>query len=279
MSILNKRRIREDFSKAARTYDAAAIVQEEICSRALERLSTLKLQPRTILDLGSGTGKSVLELQKIFPQTKVIACDISLPMLLQNQKPFSVCTDAEQLAIKDESIDVIFSTSTFQWCEELIKVFAECFRVLKKKGAIVFSTFGPDTLYELRQSWTQVDQGYHVHTFIDMHHIGDMLLANQFMDPVVDREMIVIEYQKLRQLFDDLKNTGSRGKFLSSENNNSAGLTGKTKFGQLHAAYESFRRENGLFPASYEVIYGYARKPEPQTSASGEIRIPVDNIK
>ncbi len=279
MSMLSKKRIREDFSKAANTYDAAAVVQEEICDRALERLQMLKLQPKTILDVGSGTGRSVSGLQKLFPHSKVIACDLALPMLLQNQTALSVCGDAEHLAIKKSSVDLIFSTSTFQWCEDLAQVFSECFRVLKKQGAMVFSTFGPDTLVELRQSWMQVDQSHHVHSFIDMHHIGDILLANRFMDPVVDRETIIIEYQKFRQLLADLKDTGSRGKFSTREDNFSAGLTGKAKFHQLQTAYETFRQKNGLLPASYEVIYGYACKPNVQASASGEIRISVDNIQ
>ena len=279
MTILNKQRIREDFSNAANTYDAAAVVQEEICARALERLQMLKLQADTILDIGSGTGTSSRGLRTLFPDSKIIATDLALPMLQQNQNFLSVCSDAEQLAIKNASIDLIFSTSTFQWCEELSQVFSECKRVLKNEGALVFTTFGPDTLMELRQSWAKVDSYDHVHNFIDMHHIGDLLLAQQYADPVVDREMIVIEYQKFRQLLHDLKATGSRGKFVVQNSKLSTGLTGKAKFRQLEETYERSRQEDGLLPASYEVIYGYARKAYPQVATSGEIRIPVDNIK
>ncbi|MEJ2116305.1 MAG: methyltransferase domain-containing protein, partial [Gammaproteobacteria bacterium] len=103
--MLNKQRISEDFSKAAKTYDAAAVVQQEICDRALERLQMLKLKPSTILDIGSGTGKSVRGLQRQFPQSQVIASDIALPMLLQAQQSHdsplqaspSICCDAEHL--------------------------------------------------------------------------------------------------------------------------------------------------------------------------------------
>lgn len=279
MSILNKQRIREDFSNAAKTYDAAAVVQEEICARALERLQMLNLQADSILDIGSGTGTSTRGLRTLFSDSKIIACDFALPMLQQNQHFLSVCSDAEHLAIKDASIDLIFSTSTFQWCEDLAQVFSECSRVLKKEGVLVFTTFGPDTLMELRQSWAQVDSYDHVHMFIDMHDIGDMLLAQQYSDPVVDREMIMIEYEKFRQLLHDLKATGSRGKFVVQNSKSLAGLTGKAKFIQLESAYERLRLESGLLPASYEVIYGYARKAPSQDPTRGEIRIPVDNIK
>ena len=276
MSILNKHQIREDFSKAAKTYDAAAVVQDEICRRALERLQMLKLQADVILDIGSGTGTSLNGLQTLFPSSRIIASDIALPMLQQNQKFLSICNDAECSAIKNASVDLIFSTSTFQWCEDLPRVLAECSRILKKDGALLFTTFGPDTLKELRQSWAQVDQFDHVHNFIDMHHIGDMLLSLHYLDPVVDREMIIIEYEKLLR---DLKATGSRSKFKTRAESALLGLTGKDKFQRVVTAYERFRQKNGLLPASYEVIYGYARKSSLQAAKDGEIKIPVDNIK
>jgi malonyl-CoA O-methyltransferase len=287
--MLNKRRIREDFAKAANSYDAAAIVQHEICARALERLQMLKLNPEVILDIGSGTGKSVRGLQTAYPDSLVIASDVALQMLVhghqQAHTALSVCCDAEYLPIKDESVDLIFSTSTFQWCEDINQVFKECSRILHKDGALVFSTFGPDTLLELRQSWGKVDGYSHVHGFIDMHHIGDLLLANHYADPVVDMEVLIIEYQQIHQLLCDLKATGSRGKFSaadrSSEGSSFAGLMGKNRFQQFEQEYESYRQNNGLLPASYEVIYGYARKVSVNKgiSASGEVKIPVDQIK
>ena len=287
--MLNKQRISEDFSKAAKSYDAAAVVQQEICDRALGRLQMLKLNPSTILDIGSGTGESVRGLRDQFPESQVIASDIALPMLLQAQQTQvslwqatpSICCDAEHLSFKDESVDLIFSTSTFQWCEDLNRVFAECSRILKTDGVLIFTSFGPDTLKELRQSWLQVDTKNHVHSFIDMHHIGDLLLANHYADPVVDMEVITLEYQQARQLLQDLKDTGSRGKFKTRDDNVLTGLMGKDKFQQFEAAYEVYRQINGLLPASYEVIYGYARKPPAKKHdiSDTEIHIPVDQIK
>jgi len=282
--MLNKARIRTDFSNAANSYDAAALVQQEICERALERLQMLKLQPKIILDIGSGTGKSIRGLQTRYPQSQVIAMDIAMQMLLHAHQKQSICCDAEYLSIADNSIDLVFSTSTFQWCENLNQVLMECSRVLKDDGVLVFTTFGPDTLKELRQSWRQVDENNHVHEFIDMHHIGDLLLANHYADPVVDMELITLEYQQARQLLRDLKDTGSRGKFAASQgldNGFASGLMGKNKFQQFESAYESYRQENGLLPASYEVIYGYARKSSNlnDSTSNSEIHIPVEQIK
>jgi len=258
MSMISKKRIREDFSNAAITYDDAAVVQVEICERTLERLQMLKL----------------------FPNAQVIACDFAQTMLQQSHCKPALCCDAEYLPIKNQSIDLIFSTSTFQWCEDLNQLFCECSRVLKRDGAVVFSTFGPDTLKELRLSWVGIDEKQHVHEFIDMHHIGDILLANHYQDPVVDREMIVLEYQTVNQLLADLKATGSRGKFSHQGYELGAGLTGKQAFSKFIAAYNTYRLENNSLPASYEVIYGYARKSPAQSAdpITGEIKVPVDSL-
>ena len=287
--MLNKQLISKDFSNAADTYDNAAIVQQEICDRAVERLQMLKVEPGTILDIGSGTGKSVRGLNKLFTKAHIISSDLSLPMLMQLEQiqpplqPFAstICCDAEHLSIADESVDLVFSTSTFQWCEDLQQVLAECQRILKPDGTLVFTTFGPDTLKELRLSWAQVDHNMHVHQFMDMHHVGDLLLATGFSDPVVDMEVITIEYKKTQQLLRDLKATGSRGKF--NDEAISSGLMGKDKFRKFEAAYEQYRQKNGLLPASYEVIYGYARKfsaiEKSQNAGDTEIHIPLSQIK
>ena len=285
-SKINKRRLRDDFSQAANSYDAAAVAQHVICDRTLERVDMLKLQPTVILDIGTGTGRSLIGLQSRFPKSSIVACDIALPMLMQCRQQHKyagklVCSDAEQLPFADESVDLIFSTSTFQWCTDLYQVLSECRRVLSLNGVLIFSTFGPDTLVQLRDSWAQVDDCEHVHEFLDMHHIGDMLLATKFADPVVDMEIINIQYQSLRQLLQDLKDTGSRGKFNTSISKISPGLMSKKKYKLLEQAYEKYCQENGSLPASYEVIYGYARKlADGRGVEEGEeVRIPLNDIK
>ena len=284
---IKKQRVRDDFAKAAASYDTAAVMQHEVCERTLERVDMLKLQPRLVLDVGTATGHSLKGLASRFPDSSMIACDLALPMLLwcrQHQDArvtqALVCNDVEQLPFASESVDLVFSSSTFQWCADLPRVFSECRRVLRTEGVLIFSTFGPDTLHQLRDSFAKQDDFQHVHKFIDMHHIGDMLLAESFADPVVDMEMIDIQYQTLQQLFQDLKNTGSRGKF-DPAHSTAAGLMGKQKYRSLVQTYEDYRQENGLLPASYEVIYGYARKPvspAPEAADKSEVRVPVSHL-
>ena len=285
---IKKHRVCDDFARAAQSYDEAAVVQYEVCERALQRVDMLELKPASVLDVGCGTGRCLPGLASRFPHSLLLACDLAMPMLLQCRRQLAgsgpehlVCCDAEQMPFAEASVDLLFSTSTFQWCVDLPRVLAECGRVLRTGGVLVFTTFGPDTLLQLRRSFARVDDFPHVHEFIDMHHIGDMMVEAGFADPVVDMEMIDIQYPSVQLLLRDLKATGSQAKFADSRST-PAGLMGKQKFHSLLDAYEAYRQENGLLPASYEVIYGYARKPDDQVftaARSGEVRVPVSGIR
>jgi malonyl-CoA O-methyltransferase len=121
----------------------------------------------------------------------------------------------------------------------------------------MFTTLGPGTLKELRESWSEIDQKPHVHQFIDMHDIGDALMASGFSQPVVDAENIRLEYREFKQLFADLKNTGAS----NADKNRGRGLMTPAKFKRLENHYRQPGFEQGKFIASYDLIYGHAWLP------------------
>jgi malonyl-CoA O-methyltransferase len=79
---IDKREIRRAFSNAPAQYDAAAVLQREVCQRMLERLEYIKLKPERILDVGSGTGWGTRRLKQRYPSAQLIALDIASGMLL-----------------------------------------------------------------------------------------------------------------------------------------------------------------------------------------------------
>jgi malonyl-CoA O-methyltransferase len=78
---IDKKAVRRAFSKAAVAYDATAVMQREVCTRMLERLNYIKLQPARILDAGSGTGWGTRQLMAKYPAAQMIALDIAVGML------------------------------------------------------------------------------------------------------------------------------------------------------------------------------------------------------
>jgi malonyl-CoA O-methyltransferase len=154
--------------------------------------------------------------------------------------------------------------------------------VLRPGGLFLFSSFGPDTLQELRAAWAEVDGAGHVSPFLDMHDVGDRLLAARFADPVMDAERLTLTYDRVDDLMRDLKAIGAN----NASNARPRAVTGKGRLAAMRAAYEGFRRD-GRLPASYEVVYGHAWTPEtsPEISmesragAAGEVRVPLDRIR
>lgn len=259
-----KQAVARNFGQAASSYYQVNSLQNVVAKNLLERMELMKLTPATMLDMGSGPGTSSSMLEKSFRKTRIIEADISVGMLAESRrrsrKFFSrrswLCTDAEMPAIRSSSIDIVFSSLMLQWCNEPDLVFREIDRLLKPDGLFIFSSFGPDTLKELRNSWRAVDEESHVNTFLDMHDVGDALLRSGLENPVLETEYITFKYDDASTLMRDLKQLGAQ----NSNQGRRKSLTGKTRMQAMLAEYEKCRVE-GKLPASYEVVYGHAWKP------------------
>ena len=272
--IPDKALARRSFEAAAAVYDQAAILQQEVGHRLLQRLDLVKIRPLRILDLGCGTGQCIPELLGRYRKAQVVALDIALPMLAQARRrsrwlrrPRCVCADAESLPFAESSFDLVFSNLMLQWCVPPEAVFAELQRVLRPGGLLLFTSFGPDTLRELRSSWQQVDGFSHVNVFLDMHDVGDALLRARFADPVMDVERLTVTYPDVWKLMRELKQIGAHNVTAGRPR----GLTGRARMQRLVQAYEQYRHD-GVLPASYEIVNGHA------WSGSGEIGIALDGI-
>ena len=274
---IDKREVRRAFSRAAADYDAAAVLQREVCARMLERLEYIKLQPERILDVGSGTGWGTRRLTQRYPSAQLIALDIASGMLqaarghsgwwqklFGGAKQIQVCGDMEALPVAANSLDMVWSNLAVQWCNDLPTTFVELKRVLKVDGLLMFSTFGPDTLKELRQAFNGVDQHNHLNRFTDMHDIGDMLVHSGFAEPVMDMEYITMTYDDVRGVLQDLKAIGAH----NATAGRARGLMGRNAWTRLVENYERLR-SNGKLPATFEVVYGHAWKLQPRTTHDG----------
>lgn len=266
-TLLDSRHVRRAFARAAGGYDAAAALQHEVEKRLLESLDYLDERvPQVVLDIGAGPGHASAAMKKRWPKAQVIALDQALPMLREAKKqagwwkPFArVCADARSLPVADGSVDVIFSNLCLQWVEDLPAVFAGFRRALKPGGLLLCSTFGPDTLVELRDAFAQVDDVPHVNRFAQIAQFGDALMMSGFRDPVLDRDLFTLTYADLAALMHELRATGATNALRQRR----ATLTGRGRFAAATAAYEPLRHPDGRLPSSWEVIYAHAWAPDP----------------
>jgi len=240
-------------------------------SALLERLDFYTADPGRIVDVGAGTGRGTALLKKRYAKAEVIAIDLALPMLRAAKqhaswrKPFQrVCAEATALPLADHSADVLHSNLCFQWIDDLQALFGECVRVLKPGGLLAFSSFGPDTLKELRASWAEADQQPHVSRFLDMHDVGDAMLAAGLRDPVLDVHRYTLTYSEPRKLLEELQGLGA----TNADQTRDRGLTGKARYKRMLAAYETMRLD-GRIPATWEVVTAHAWGPPPGQGRRG----------
>ena len=274
--IPDKRAVRRSFERAAATYDRNNVLQCEVGLRLMKHLDPIRIEPERIVDLGCGTGMFLKPLAKRYPKAEIVGVDIAHPMLqraaqrtpwfmrlIGAKRARLVCADGERLPLASGSAPLVFSNLALQWMRPET-VFAEAARVLPVGGLFMFSTFGPDTLKELRAAFAAVDGHQHVNTFIDMHDLGDGLVHAGFADPVMEMEVITLEYSTVEKVARDLKAIGAN----NSMPGRPRGLASRARWRAVIAAYEKARR-NGVLPATYEVVYGHAWKAAPRRIADG----------
>jgi malonyl-CoA O-methyltransferase len=283
---IDRRQVRRNFGRAARTYEQHDALQREVQGVLLERLDFYLQAPERVIDVGAGTGRGSALLKKRYAKAQVIALDLALPMLRAAKqhsgwlKPFQrVCAEATALPLPDHSVDVLHSNLCFQWIEDLPALFGECARVLKPGGLLAFSTFGPDTLKELRAAWASADRQPHVSRFLDMHDLGDAMIAAGLRDPVLDVDRYTLTYSEPRMLLKELQGLGA----TNADSARERGLTGKRHYRQMLEAYEGMRVD-GRIPATWEVVTAHAWGPPPGQSrrnkGGGEIAsFSVDSLR
>jgi malonyl-CoA O-methyltransferase len=283
MTDLDTRRIVSAFGRAATSYARHAGLQHDVEDLLLERLEYVRESPSRVLDVGCGPGRGSAALRKRFSKAQVIALDIAMPMLSQIRAGWlhplaRVRADARELPFADASIDVLYSSLCLQWIEDLPVLFNEFRRVLRPGAYVAFSTFGPDSLYELRAAWSAADDTPHVNRFSDIARVGDALVAAGFRDPVLDVERFTLAYDNAFGLMHDLKGIGA----TNADVHRKRGLTGKARLQRMIAAYEPFRSD-GKLPATYEIIFAHAWAPpasQPRRGETGEIAsFSVDQLR
>lgn len=284
-SSLDSRAVRRAFDRASRSYDATARLQAEVRGELLARLPFFKLSPRMVVDIGAGTGAAAVELKRRFPRAEVVALDLAPGMLAQvkrRSRPWrrlrGVCADARALPLAAQSVDLIFSSLMLQWCDPPLAALAEWQRVLRPGGLALFSSFGPETLAELRLAWAEVDRGAHVSEFVPAPLLAAAAQQAGLAEPVLDTETLVRHVTDARSLMRELKDIGAQNARLER----ARGLTSPARLRALEVAYDRHRDARGL-PVSWEVIYGAAFADggarHAPVSPRGETVIPLASLR
>jgi malonyl-CoA O-methyltransferase len=286
LDAFDRRRLRYSFGRAAPGYAEVAVLQREVESRLLEQLDVLEARvPACVLDVGSGPGRASTLMKGRWPKSEVVALDIALPMLRQVRAPRfwrpvrKVCGEAGALPLADGSVDLLFSSLCLQWVPDLPGALAEFRRVLRPGGLLLFSTFGPDTLVELREAYLAAGERHPpLSPFAAIQQVGDALVAAGFRNPVLERESFLLTYSDAMALLRELRAIGAN----DARRQRPRGLGGKARQARMLAAYEARRGLDGRLPSTWEVITAMAWAPDagtPRREGSVDVAtFPADSI-
>ncbi len=277
---LERRAARLRFDRAAAGYADAARLEAEVGARMLERLEYVRIAPQRILDAGAGTAREARRLAERYRGARILALDISLEMLREAQRgggflsrlfgkprPRPLCADFAHLPLAAGSVGLVWSNMALHWLDEPLEALREFHRVLAKEGLLMFSTLGPDTLKELRAA----TGGQRVHRFMDMHDLGDRLVAAGFSAPVMDMEIITVTYPGADAFLAELRATGQTGVRADRPR----GLSGRGFLARLQASLQAQSLDDRL-AVTFEVVYGHAWKGAPRAAAGEPAVVRLD---
>lgn len=278
--------VRHQFAQANESFDAHAAVFETVGDRLQARLDLLAITPQRVLDLGCRSGYQLQALQQRYQEAQIVGADPapgvppgmprSWPSWLRKKPavPARVACDPHELPFADGSFDLVISNLLLPWCHSPHRVFEEAARVLSVGGAFMFTAAGPDTLMEYRSAWSTVDGYSHGFGLIDMHDLGDTLMASGFAAPVLDRDNLMVDYPDIETLQRELKSLGA----ANIASGRRVGLMSPAARDALNAASASVKR----FVVTLELVQGHGWKGEllPSRNSSGDEQvISVDSLR
>lgn len=241
-----------DMQWSPEEYQQAAFLAREAGLEMLSRLDLMMIKPAVIVDAGCGAGELAAGLSQRYPDAKVYAVDLSEQMLSHAQQHSTIICrqeDAAKLSLPDHSVDLLCANFLLPWSADANACLREWRRVLSPNGLLMVSVLGTNTLREIAREAL-------LPALVDMHDLGDALVAAGFADPVMDTFELNVRYRDAARMQHELRAAG----FIP------------------HAELPEMDMH-----VKFEVVHGHAFAPlasaEFKSDADGLVRIPVDHLR
>lgn len=275
--LFDRKTVRRHRDRAAASFADHDFLHREISDQLADRLRDVKRDFATALDLGGGHGTTQFEPK---PETLVTA-DLSDRLLRRVPHGFRVSGDEEFLPFADSAFDLIASTLSLHWVNDLPGALVQIRRALKPDGLFLAAMLGGDTLIELRRAFLEAEAettgGTSPHTspVADVADSGALLQRAGFALPVIDTDTLTVTYADMFALMRELRGMGEANAVAERSR---AGLRRDTLFAAAARYQELYADEDGRIPATFQIIWmtGWApheTQQKPLRPGSGTTRL------
>lgn len=266
--------------------DGAPWLHQEVARRMAERLPVIKQPPSGWLDWWAHSGGGAAAVQAVWPQARRSVVEPGEALAARSrqalQAPWWAIGRRRQAAAQPVWLEtevppgqaqMLWANLVLHLCPDPAAAFAAWHGALAVDGFLMFSTFGPDTLRELRALYAEAGWGTIGPPFIDMHDLGDLLVHGGFADPVMDQETLRLSWSSPEALLAELRELG---RHLGADR--FAGLRTPRWQARLRQALARRAGPDGRIALSFELVYGHAYKPAPRPPR-GEAVVSLDGLR
>lgn len=251
--------------------DSFDFLKEEIGYRIADRVLDVSRRMEVAVDIGSGRGWVTRHLTG-HSIGRVTAVELSPSLLDSAPDPEDVPVekivmdvDGTDLPFPDNSVDIVTSSLSLHWVNDLPLLFREINRILKPDGVFIGGMFGGETLVELRSALQlaelEREGGFspHISPFVEVRDLGSILNRNNFSMITIDTDDLKVKYPTIFQLMRDLKGMGEN----NAAYNRKLHLHRETLLAANAIYSDLYANPDGSLPATYRIYYWIGWKPDP----------------
>jgi malonyl-CoA O-methyltransferase len=252
----------------------------EVGRRMAARLAVLREPPVTVLDWWSDIGGAPDALRAACPRAAITRVAVPgqrpTPGKPSGWWPFGRSRNTLLVAadVPEAAADLVWSNMALHFEPDRAALPAAWLRALRVGGFLMLSTFGPDTLRELRGVYRRLGWGALQGPFEDMHDIGDRLVATGFAEPVMDQEQLTLTYASAADLLIELRGFGAN---LHPARH--PGLRTPRWRAAWIDAVQGLAGADGRIRVTLEIAYGHAVKPAPRATVGGTTVLKLDEMR
>ncbi len=282
---IDVRALRRVLDRLARA-DSPPWLHQEVARRMAERLPVIRQAPERWLDWWAFTGAGAPVVQAVWPQAQRQVVEPTPALQARSQQalaaPWWAWGARRQAAAQPVwlSAEVPAGQAQMLWANLVLHTAADpaaslaaWHRALAVDGFLMFSSFGPDTLRELRAVYADAGWPAPHPPFVDMHDLGDMLVHGGFADPVMDQDSIRLTWSSPQALLAELRGLGGHLGLARH-----AGLRTPRWHARLLQALAARADADGRIGLTFELVYGHAYKAAPRPARGGPAVVSLDAL-